>query len=128
MEIQNSVMNNRKMFEQAFNYPTNKDIVFRDFIFQGKEGFVIYIDGMADGDKISDFILRPLLNKNNFSDGLKSVLQISSLTEETNFSEAVSAVLQGDCALCIEGISRRISVKRKALTNAGLKNPRWKIQ
>jgi len=123
MEIQNSVMNNRKIFEQAFNYPTNKDIVFRDFKFQGKEGFVIYIDGMADGDKISDFILRPLLNKNDFSDGLKSVLQISSLTEETDFSEAVSAVLQGDCALCIEGDIKAYICETKGFDKRGVEKP-----
>lgn len=123
MEIQNSAIKNREMFERAFNYPTNKDIVFRDFKFLNKDGFIVYIDGMAGGDKISDFILRPLLNINNPSDSLKSVLQISSLSEETDFSEAVSAVLQGDCVLCIDGDANAYVCETKNFDKRGVEKP-----
>jgi len=123
MEIQSSVLKNREMFEQTFNYPTNKDIVFRDFKFLSKDGFVVYIDGMAGGDKISDFILRPLLNKDGISRDLKSILQISSLIEETDFDEAVSAILQGDCILCMDGDANAYVCETKSFDKRGVEKP-----
>lgn len=123
MKITIDAKENRKLFEQAFNYPANKDIVFRDFRFQGKDGFVVYIDGMAGGDRISDFILRPLLNRDNLSNEIKSVLQISSLKEETEFSEAVTAILQGDCVLCIDRDEKAYVCETKGFDKRGVERP-----
>lgn len=45
----------------------NSDIKIREFTITIKpkkyEAFIIYIDGMVDGDAINDFILKPLLLK-----------------------------------------------------------------
>lgn len=123
MEIQNSAAKNRKMFEQSFYYPTNKDIVFRDFKFRGKDGFVVYIDGMAAGDKISDFILRPLLHTDDASSDLKDVLQISSFSYETDFEKAVSSILQGDCVLYIDGEPKAYLCDTKGFDKRGIGTP-----
>ena len=123
MEIQKEINKNREMFEQAFNYPKNKDIVFRDFTYLGKGGLIIYIDGMAGGEKISDYILRPLLNKNDFSDDLKSVILISDVSEETDFNKAVSAVLAGDTVLCIDDDTNAYICETKSFDKRGVEKP-----
>ena len=96
-----AVNETRKMLEQAFNYPVNKDIVFRDFKYAGKDCFVLYIDGMASGDKISDFILRPL-TRSPGGGSVMNVLQVCGVKAETELEKAVAAVLQGDAAVCAD--------------------------
>lgn len=123
MKIQNSVSKNREMFGQTFNYPVNGDIVFRDFTFRGKEGFAIYIEGMAAGDKISDFILRPLFNHDNASKDIKNIVQVSNLSNETDFDKTVSAILQGDCVLCIDGKTAAYVCEIKGFDKRGVESP-----
>ena len=121
--IEKSISRNREMFEQAFHYPANKDIVFRDFKFRDKEGFVIYIDGMSSGDKISDFILRPLLNNKNPSADIESILHVSSIAAETDFNEAILAILQGDCVLCIDDNANAYICETKGFDKRGVEKP-----
>ena len=126
MEIQSDISKNREMFERVFNCPVNKDIVFRDFKFSGRDGFITYIDGMSDSEKISDFILRPLLNSvvgaesiSARSDDLKSVLQTSFVSQESDFQSAASAVLQGDAVLCLDGDDKCYICETKGFDKRG---------
>lgn len=123
MEIQTDAAKNRELFEQAFNYPANKDIVFRDLRFQGKDGFVVFIDGMSAGVSISDYILRPLLNAQGGASDVHDILQISSLSDETDFDKAVFAILQGDCVLCIDGSATAYICETKGFAKRGVDRP-----
>lgn len=122
-KIQTNITQNREAFELAFNFPLNKDIVFRAFNFSGKDAFVIFIDGMADGEKISDFILRPLLNLSSAGYNPGNILQISSFTAETEFSKAVIAVLMGDSAICIDGEACAYICETKGFDKRGVDKP-----
>lgn len=122
-KIQNNIIKNREAFEQEFNFPLNKDIVFREFKFSGKDAVVIFIDGMAEGDKISDFILRPLLNMSNAGYNLENILQISSITTEAEFSKAVTAVLQGDSVICIDGENSAYICETKGFDKRSVDRP-----
>lgn len=122
-KIQNNITDNRKMFEQAFNFPLNKDIVFRNFNFSGKEAFIIYIDGMASGDKISDFILRPLLNMSNAGYNLENILHVSSVAPEPEFGKAAAAVLQGDSVICVDGDPSAYICETKGFDKRGVEKP-----
>lgn len=121
--IQNNLTENRKAFEAAFNFPLNKDIVFRDFKFSGKESFVIYIDGMADGDKIADFILRPLLNMSNAGYNLENISQISNISKETEFCKMITAILQGDSVICVDGENTAYICETKGFDKRGVEKP-----
>lgn len=122
-KIKDNIKKNREMFEGSFNFPLNKDVVFRDFQFSGKEAFILFIDGMAAGDKISEFILRPLLNMSNAGYNLENILQISSLTQEPELGKAVAAVLQGDCVLCVDGESGVYICETKGFDKRGVERP-----
>lgn len=121
--IKNNITENRAVFEQAFNFPINKDIVFRDFCFSGREAFALFIDGMADSDKISEFILRPLLNMSSAGYKPENILQISSLARESDFGKAVTAVLQGDSAIYIDGESSVYICETKGFDKRGVEKP-----
>lgn len=123
MKIDETLSKNREMFEQTFNYPVNKDIVFRDFTFRGKSGFVVFIEGMASGDKISDFVLRPLLGRHDPSAHLNSILQISTVSQEQDLGKAVASILQGDCALCIDGEISAYVCEIKGFDKRGVERP-----
>lgn len=122
-KIQNEIMKNREMLEKAFHFPTNKDIVFRDFSFSGKRAFIVYIDGMAGGDKISHFILRPLLDMGNAEYNLNNILQISSMRPETELEKAISAVLMGDSLLCVDGEASAFICETKGFDKRGIQRP-----
>jgi len=122
VSIQQDINSNRKMFEQAFNFPTNKDIQFRDFKYAGRDGFVIYIDGMTNGDKISHFILRPLINASGFND-LENVLQVCGVSAETEFEKAITAVLQGDAVVCADKIGSVYICETKGFDKRGVEKP-----
>ena len=44
--------------QTLLNYPLNKDAVFHSFSACGIQMCVVLIDGMADSDRVSDFVLR----------------------------------------------------------------------
>lgn len=121
--IQTNINQNRQAFEQAFNFPANKDVVFRNFRFSGKEAFVVFIDGMASSDKIADFILRPLLNISNAGYNLENILQVGATQAQTDFNAAVTAVLQGDSVICVDGEAACYICDTKGFDKRGVDRP-----
>ncbi|MCL1819024.1 MAG: spore germination protein [Oscillospiraceae bacterium] len=120
--IDTNITKTREMFERAFNFPLNKDIVFRDFRRGGKSGFAVYIDGMASGEKIGDYILRPLLRSSGMS-SILDALTISAVSAETDFEKVVSAVLSGDTAVCEDGDANAYICETKGFDRRGVDKP-----
>ena len=123
MKIQSSLDKNKKMFEQTFNHPVNRDIVFRDFKYLEKNGLIIYLDGMSSAANISHFILSPILVNQNSANDLKSIIQVSNVTKTTEFNAAVSAILQGDCVLHIDGSKTVFICETKGFEKRGVERP-----
>ncbi|MCL2579309.1 MAG: spore germination protein [Oscillospiraceae bacterium] len=117
------LVKNREAFEQSLNFPTNKDVVFRNFRFAGKDAFIVFIDGMASGEKISDFILRPLLNMSAAGYNLENILQINAITAQTDFVQALSNVMQGDSVVCIDGEATAYICETKGFDMRGVDKP-----
>jgi spore germination protein KA len=110
------------MFEESFNFPTNKDIKFRDFKFAGKDGFIIFIDGMVSGERISNFILRPIQNASGFND-LANVIQMNEMSAEKEFEKAVSAILNGDVVVCADKLDSVYICDAKGFDRRGVERP-----
>lgn len=70
-----SLQINIEYIKTRYNLLINSDIILREFTMnaQGKQydAFLIYIDGMVDSKIMDDFILKPLMlrNQNNLYDG-----------------------------------------------------------
>ena len=67
--ISPNLSNNLEYIKTRFNTLINSDIVIRNFIisteYKQYKAFLLFIDGMVDSNLINDFILNPLMLKNN---------------------------------------------------------------
>ena len=113
----------QKMFREIFYYPHNNDVVMRDFEICGKKAFIIYIDGMSGGDKISEFILKPLMQTGKISDDLSAIIQVSSMEESGDLELAADSIVRGDCGVFIEGKSIIYICETKEFEKRGIERP-----
>lgn len=115
------------------------DLVFREFKVGGPEGvlmFVCYIDGMADKNIVSNFVLEPLMIdarivkpdleeiKHRLSDAIKmSSLAIADMKEVDKMEDVFLNVMSGETALLIDGYDRAIIVSTRAWPARGPGEP-----
>ena len=118
-------------FETEFNARINGDIVLRSFTLKGgTPALVAFLNGMADGKAVNDFILRPLMGKRTSagtrSGGakieavLKSCLEMAEARQERDISRAADAVTDGMTALFIEGESSCIVLDTHGFEKRGI--------
>ncbi len=83
-EISSSLEQNLNFLKIAYNTLINSDIIIKDFTLtaRGKQydAIILYIDGMIDTNILNDFILKPLMLKNqsNTFDGSQSKATLDS--------------------------------------------------
>lgn len=133
VNISKDIEENINYIKRQFNYPTNKDIVVREFKALGKyRAFIVYIDGMADRTTINNFILRPLL-KAEYSEkeqkyGLDYMLENAIETNQTNrifnYDEIIYGVLSGDTGLYVDGCDYYIFSETKGFDKRAVENPK----
>ena len=124
---------NKKCLENIFHIPINKDVVIREFNVAKKiSAFVIYIDGMIDGDIIVQFTLPQLMNSQNFEDfdGVgtldyieKNVLTVHQITRMKKFEEIVPQILSGQTAIFIDGCDETILLESRGYEKRGVSAP-----
>jgi spore germination protein KA len=131
--ISTDITLNMNYIKAKFNSPTNKDIVFREFLIAGKhKAFITYLDGMVDKNIINNFILRPLLNEEKFKDMkegcqldyiLQSVLETNQNRNITSPSEAIFEILSGNTLLYADGCNYYITNETKGFPARGVEKP-----
>ncbi|MDD6883283.1 MAG: spore germination protein [Eubacteriales bacterium] len=109
--------------QTLLNYPLNKDAVFHSFSACGIQMCVVLIDGMADSDRVSDFVLRaaqklcPASPPSEPQARLKflqeHVLEIPQLEEETQYKKLLASVLSGMTLLLAEGLQQAILLETR---------------
>lgn len=123
---------NIEFLKRAFNAEKNKDIVIREFNAGGKyKAFIAYLDGMADKATIDDFILRPLLKRNNYEEDrdctleyiLKNILEASQTEKVDKKDDAIYSILVGNTILYVEGCDFYISSETKGFERRGVEKP-----
>lgn len=133
INISKDIEENICYLKKQFNYPTNKDIVVREFKALGKyRAFIVYIDGMVDRTTINNFILRPLL-KAQYSEkeqkyGLDYMLENAIETNQTkrifNYDEIIYEILSGDTGLYVDGCDYYIFSETKGFDKRGVEPPK----
>lgn len=122
---------NIKFIKESFNYKNNKDIVIREFSVSDKyKAFIVYIDGMADRTTINDFILRPLLRKNeNKSEEcsldfvIQSVIETNQASKVTEKEDVIYEILVGNTCLYIDGCDYYVSSETKGYEKRSVNAP-----
>jgi len=54
---------NEACLSAVFHLPENKDLVIRRFVSCGFEVMILYVEGLSDGERISECILQPCISK-----------------------------------------------------------------
>lgn len=101
---------NVEIFKTILNADVNSDAHFREFMAGRTRLCVVYIEGMASDQKISDFILRACASDlpeggMDFTpeDLMARVVEIAQCDLENRVSEILSAVVTGMTAVLVEG-------------------------
>ncbi|MBU8880849.1 spore germination protein [Bacillus sp. FJAT-29790] len=92
-------------------YLNSFDVMFRSFLIGEKfQGYLIYIDGLTDVQKMDEQVLTPLMkNKIETASELTNFLvnktPVSSVQKMTSFSECVDSISNGNPILLCHGIN-----------------------
>jgi spore germination protein KA len=96
----------------------NFDVVIQDIEHRGKTtAFVLYIEGMADSEAISDHVMAPLMRQewNHISASQKS--------ETGDFETVLDAVFAGNGAVFFEDADKAVIVNVRGGTRRGVEEP-----
>lgn len=147
---------NLEYLKSKYNILINSDIKIRDFVLPIKQknfsAFIIYIDGMVNGNNINSYILEPILLKNsitmspNTSDEEKNSLNKSvtvrkakkfnledfifnslipqnSISKEKEFSKIVSKINSGFCILFVDTLETAFCIEAKGFKGRAVSQP-----
>lgn len=123
-ELNTSLVKNIEVLEEMFR--DCDDVVKKEFLFRRKDGavsgYMIYIDGLTDGDMVQQHVIHPLqlryrmaVETDIWSAFFYSEIDMADLREEPSFDKMVLAVMRGDTALMLDGYDRAIVISSKKL-------------
>lgn len=114
---------NLEKIKNKLNFPTNQDVVIREFkILQQSDAFIVYVEGMVDDNTVNNYILRQLLGKHNINTGIKTdmtdyitnnLLATNQVTTESGYTEIIKQILDGLTALFIDKSDLCILIKSR---------------
>ena len=101
----------RRRLETAFSAAVNPDLILRAFRFcGGADALAVFMNGMADGKGISDFILKPAMahplpqGKTKLVDyALHTVFSLQEAEKTDRWAQVEQAILEGRTAVLLEG-------------------------
>lgn len=148
---------NLNYVKTKYNTLINSDIVIREFILNARnqqyKAFLLYIDGMIDTNIMNDFVLKPLMLKNqsnsyagnekrviseskknnttirkikkfNISQYLiNSLMPQNSVKKETTFEDIFSGVNSGNCALFVDTLNIAFNIEVKGFKQRSIDTP-----
>lgn len=123
---------NLSKFQQVLG--NSSDVNIRQFkINQGSTGAaLIFLDGLADKKQIDEGILRPLMTQTSISGTLKKLslkklqerfIFIGNISEQQNFGEMISAVLEGRAVLLVDGYSSALVMDVRGWETRAIEEP-----
>ena len=104
----------RARIERTFCMPRNSSAKLCPFRAAGREAFLLYLEGLCDGTRIDESILRPALRPvpyDNDADAEAIAREAFTLSDWEVcgvMGEAVKGVLVGKCAVFIEGCAEAV--------------------
>jgi len=123
---------NLETLKRLFHIDVNMDIVFREFVTgYGKRCFLVYMDGMANQQSISDFIIRPLLLADKLAEktadghapSVSDFVQPSKSESAQKIDDVVTGVLSGDTAIFEDGLDSAVVCETKGFDSRSVSNP-----
>ena len=112
----------------AFFTEVNTDLILRAFRFCGSvDALAVFLNGMADGEEISDFILkqamaapRPTRGQNLVDYALHQVFSLQEAERTDRWAQVVSAILEGRTAVLLEGAGEAVLLDTRGYAGRGV--------
>lgn len=148
---------NLEYIKVKYNTMINSDIIIREFDLTARnkqyKAFLLFIDGMVNTELINNFVLRPLMLKNDansfesdqshvISEAVTNNITIrkvkkfdiieyisscllpqNALVKETEFSEIIAGVNAGNCALFIDTLEIAFNIDVKGFKQRAIDKP-----
>ena len=126
--IPRSLQESRRRLETAFLHEVNTDLILRDFRFCGSvNALAVFMNGMADGTGISDFILKramesplPKGSRGLIDYALREVFSLQEAEKTDRWSQVEGAVLEGRTAVLLEGAREAILLDTRGYACRGV--------
>lgn len=152
---------NLDYMKTRYNSLINSDIVLREFTLSARnrqyKAFLVFIDGMIDTDLVNNFVLKPLMLRNNANtyegdqDRIISeaktnnitvrkirkfdildyisncLLPQNSVTQNSTFDEIVNGINSGNCALFIDTLNIAFNIDVKGFKQRSVESPKNEV-
>lgn len=149
---------NIEIFSQIYSKEINSDISIRNFLLnsQGKQynASLIFIDGMVDSELINQFVLTPLMHKNQTNIGnlpnnfitnknelnyrinkkisleqsiLETLISQNSISTENKISEIVNKINNGFTCLLVDTLDTSFCIEAKGFKTRSISKPENEI-
>jgi len=131
-ELSASMDENLGLIKTLLNFPVNKDVVLREYLCRGVRLCAVYVEGMADDKKISEFILHsfkepaasdPLPPGQRAERLMQTYIEIAQCTPESRMKEIIPAVLGGMTAVIIEDCSEALLMETRGFAHRPVGKP-----
>ena len=154
-KVGNNIEENQKMIKIKFNALINSDVVIREFavIVNNKyyKAFIVYIDGLSDSDLVNNYVLKPLMLRNEsntynldeiHTEHIKSSIKITkksktdlinyisnsllpqnSIKQSNSFSQIADDINLGNCALFIDTLEFAFTIDAKNFKQRSVDTP-----
>lgn len=160
-KIYSNLQQNLEYVKTSYNTLINSDIIIREFILNARNkqynAFLLYIDGMIDSNIMNDFILKPLMLRNdnnlynrpqskvvselnannvtvrkikkfNISDYLfNCLIPQNSVQKIDDFEKIFSGVNSGNCALFVDTLNIAFDIEVKGFKQRSIDSPNNEI-
>lgn len=130
--LSSSLEENIQSMKTLLNYPTNQDVVIRSYDCLGFKLCAVYIEGMADDKKISEFILHAFKKSaaaTQFSTEsrvellMNAYIEIGQCSPESQMKEILSSVLGGMTAVFIEDCDEALLMETRGFAHRPVGKP-----
>lgn len=129
-----SLDENLERFKKILNMPANSDAIFKEYNARGIRTCIIYIEGMADDRKISEFILhalkgdegeKTLLNSAPATlDSINSrLIEIAQTKRINQNSEIIQMILAGMCCMLVDGADEALIMETRNYPHRSVEKP-----
>ncbi len=110
--VSTAIDDNIRILQTLFSSPVNTDLKLRSFLCGDIRMCAVYMEGMADEDRIGDFILRPLMGTANAARTAGAIadrmIEISSAKEAALIDDLIAPIAAGKTCLLIDGCTEAL--------------------
>ena len=122
-----SLSRNLDELNKAFCAPLNQDFKTRRFSLGRSDALLAYVEGMCDEKLVNDFVLRQAAAFPDIEADEAAILRyiaVAGLEQEQDQAKVISELLNGKCAVIIDGHSKAVLLETKGYEHESISEPR----